>query len=63
MTAATVNAKVADLQKDTTDPESKPTKGLTTDHGVFVADTDNWCVASLLCALSAPAYGIVVLSS
>ncbi|PCH36976.1 catalase [Wolfiporia cocos MD-104 SS10] len=40
--AATENAKIADLEKDITDPVSKPTKGLTTDHGVFVSDTDNW---------------------
>lgn len=46
--ATTVNTKVADLEKDTTDPSGNPTKGLTTDHGVFVADTDNWQVASLI---------------
>lgn len=35
-------AKVTDLQNVTFDPSKKPTKGLTTDHGVFVSDTDNW---------------------
>ncbi|KAI0662540.1 catalase [Cubamyces menziesii] len=39
-------AKVADLQKNTIDPASKPTKGLTTDHGVFISDTDNWLQAT-----------------
>ncbi|KAL1951807.1 hypothetical protein VTO73DRAFT_956 [Trametes versicolor] len=39
-------AKVADLQNVTFDPSKKPTKGLTTDHGVFVSDTDNWLQAS-----------------
>ncbi len=37
-----MTAKVTDLQKDTHVPSSKT--GLTTDHGVFVSDTDNWCV-------------------
>ncbi|KAH9947715.1 catalase [Amylocystis lapponica] len=41
-TAATQNAKVADLQKSTIDPSSNPTKGMTTDHGTFVSETDNW---------------------
>ncbi|KAF8909146.1 catalase-like domain-containing protein [Mucidula mucida] len=35
-----MTAKVTDLQKDTHVPSSKT--GLTTDHGVFVSDTDNW---------------------
>ena len=35
-------AKVADLQKATLDTAKKPGKGLTTDHGVFISDTDNW---------------------
>ncbi|KAI0374468.1 catalase [Pilatotrama ljubarskyi] len=39
-------AKVADLEKAIIDPAKKPTKGLTTDHGVFIADTDNWLQAS-----------------
>lgn len=42
LATATSTAKVADLQNDTIDPASKPNKGLTTDHGVYVADTDNW---------------------
>lgn len=33
---ATVNVKIADLQKDIIGP-----RGLTTDHGVLVSDTDN----------------------
>ncbi|GBE78047.1 catalase [Sparassis latifolia] len=41
-TAATQNPKVADLHRATIDPSANPTKGLTTDHGVFVSDTDNW---------------------
>lgn len=36
-------AKIADLQKATLDT-SKTTKGLTTDYGIFISDTDNWCV-------------------
>ncbi|KAI0768579.1 catalase [Trametes elegans] len=39
-------AKVTDLEKEVIDPAKKPTKGLTTDHGVFVSDTDNWLQAS-----------------
>ncbi|KAI0768580.1 catalase [Trametes elegans] len=39
-------AKVADLQQAIVDPAKKPTKGMTTDHGVFVSDTDNWLQAS-----------------
>ncbi|OSD05927.1 catalase [Trametes coccinea BRFM310] len=39
-------AKVSDLQQNTIDPAKKPTKGLTTDHGVFIRDTDNWLQAS-----------------
>ena len=35
-------AKVADLQQVTMDPSKKPTKVPTTDHGVFISDTDNW---------------------
>ncbi|EED80243.1 candidate catalase [Postia placenta Mad-698-R] len=44
-TAATQTAKIADLQRDIIDPSTKPTKGLTNDHGVFVSDTDNWLKA------------------
>ncbi|KAI0639112.1 catalase [Trametes polyzona] len=39
-------AKAADLQKDTVDPAKSSAKGLTTDHGVLVSDTDNWLKAS-----------------
>ncbi|KAI0670191.1 catalase [Trametes maxima] len=39
-------AKVRDLEKATVEPAKKPTKGLTTDHGVFISDTDNWLQAS-----------------
>ena len=46
LTSVTYTAKVADLQKDSTDPQSKPNKGLTTDYGIYVSDTDNWCVQS-----------------
>ncbi|KAF9032313.1 heme-dependent catalase [Hymenopellis radicata] len=35
-----MTAKVTDLQKDTFVPSSKT--GLTTDHAVFVSNTDNW---------------------
>jgi len=43
--AATTNAKVADLQNDTFDPTARSAnKGLTADYGIYVADTDNWCV-------------------
>ncbi|OBZ79853.1 Catalase A [Grifola frondosa] len=35
-------AKVADLQNNIIDPAKKPTKGQTTDHGVFISDPDNW---------------------
>ena len=44
---ARTTAKVADLQKATweLDPGKKPTKGMTTDHGVFISDTDNWRVS------------------
>ena len=44
LSAVTDTAKIADLQKDILDPSKRPTKSLTTDHGVFVSDTDNWCV-------------------
>ncbi|KAI0932534.1 catalase A [Taiwanofungus camphoratus] len=44
-TSATQSAKIADLEKDSIDPASNPTRGLTTDHGVFVTDTDNWLKA------------------
>ncbi|KAH9919532.1 catalase [Fomitopsis serialis] len=43
--AATETAKIADLQKDIQDPSKRPAKSLTTDHGVFVSDTDNWLKA------------------
>ncbi|PCH33365.1 catalase [Wolfiporia cocos MD-104 SS10] len=43
--ATTENAKIADLQADMIDPAAKPTKGLTTDHGVYISDTDNWLKA------------------
>ena len=42
-------AKTADLQKNTVDPAKELTKGLTTDQGVLVSDTDNWCVMSRSC--------------
>jgi catalase len=45
--AATSTAKVADLQRDTIDPSSGPDHGLTTDHGVKVSNTDDWCVLIL----------------
>lgn len=35
--------KANDLQRDTQLPQ--PDGKLTTDHGVKVTDTDNWCVA------------------
>lgn len=39
-------AKAADLAKDTVDLGNPPRKGITTDHGVYVQDTDNWYVSS-----------------
>ena len=39
-------AKAVDLQKFTTDLAKGPAKGLTTDHGVPISDTDNWFVVS-----------------
>ncbi|KAI0762682.1 catalase [Fomes fomentarius] len=39
-------AKIADLQKATLDTSKKSTKGLTTDYGIFISDTDNWLRAS-----------------
>ncbi|EMD41627.1 hypothetical protein CERSUDRAFT_128555 [Gelatoporia subvermispora B] len=39
-------AKVSDLKNDIVDPYANPTKGLNTDHGVLVADTDSWLKAS-----------------
>lgn len=41
-TVATSTDKIADLQRDT--QETRPGEHLTTDHGVKVSDTDNWCV-------------------
>ena len=41
-------AKVADLKKDTIDPSKKPTKGMTTDTGLFISDPDNWYVLVVL---------------
>ena len=35
-------AKVKDLATDTI--QATPSSGLTTDHGVNISDTDNWCV-------------------
>jgi catalase len=46
-TTATSTAKVADLQRDIVDPTSGPVHGLTTDHGVKVSNTDDWCVFML----------------
>ncbi|KAJ3716582.1 catalase-like domain-containing protein [Lentinula raphanica] len=43
-TSMTSNAKIADLKRDTVTMSSS--SGLTTDHGVFVSDTDNWLRAS-----------------
>ncbi|KAH9911438.1 catalase [Epithele typhae] len=40
------NAKSADLAKATVDVSTAPTKGITTDTGVFVPDTDNWLRAT-----------------
>ncbi|KAF5392730.1 hypothetical protein D9757_000999 [Collybiopsis confluens] len=39
-TSMTNNAKVADLKRNTV--EVTPSTGMTTDHGVFISDTDNW---------------------
>lgn len=39
--------KMKDLKRDTV--EAKPGSILTTDHGVKVRDTDNWC-AEAICA-------------
>lgn len=41
-TAATSTNKVVDLQRDIQEPRTG--EHLTTDHGVKVSDTDNWCV-------------------
>ncbi|TFY56707.1 hypothetical protein EVJ58_g7475 [Rhodofomes roseus] len=41
-TSVADTAKVADLQRDSIDPSDKPNKGLTTDSGTYVSDTDNW---------------------
>ncbi|KAI1797596.1 catalase [Ganoderma leucocontextum] len=38
--------KVADLAKETIDLGKPPRKGITTDHGVYVSDTDNWLTAA-----------------
>ena len=42
-TAATPTDKIADLERDIQVPDKQAP--LTTDHGVNVSDTDNWCVA------------------
>lgn len=47
LTSATSTAKVVDLQRDSVDPKDKPNKGLTTDYGIYVSDTDNWSVLFL----------------
>lgn len=47
LSTVTDTAKVADLQRDIVDPSKRPTKSLTTDHGVFVSNTDNWYVLVL----------------
>lgn len=47
LSSVTDTAKVADLQRDSIDPKDKPNKGLTTDYGIYVSDTDNWSVLSL----------------
>lgn len=51
-------AKHADLQRDVVDPSKVKENVLTTDHGVKVSDTDNWCVVQLfrtmLAFLTAP---------
>ncbi|RPD81695.1 catalase [Lentinus tigrinus ALCF2SS1-7] len=39
-------AKVADLKNSIIDPAKKPTKGMTTDYGIFVSEPDNWLQAS-----------------
>jgi catalase len=39
---ATPTHKVVDLQRDIVQPEELQEQPLTTDHGVKVADTDNW---------------------
>lgn len=43
MQPARTTDKVADLQREI--QETHPDEHLTTDHGVKVSDTDNWCVA------------------
>lgn len=43
LTTVTSTDKVSDLQRDIQEP--RPGSHLTTDHGVKVSDTDNWCVA------------------
>ena len=43
----TATDKIKDLKRDTV--EAKPGSILTTDHGVKVRDTDNWC-AEAICA-------------
>ena len=45
--SATSTAKVADLQRDIVDPTSGSVRGLTTDHGVKVSNTDDWCISML----------------
>jgi len=37
--------KITDLKRDTV--EGKAGSIMTTDHGVKVRDTDNWCVAAM----------------
>ncbi|CCM00762.1 uncharacterized protein FIBRA_02803 [Fibroporia radiculosa] len=41
-TAVVQDEKTADLQKDILDPKAISAKGLTTDHGVSVSNTDHW---------------------
>jgi hypothetical protein len=45
MSSIAATDKVNDLKRDTV--EAKPGSILTTDHGVKVRDTDNWCVAAI----------------
>lgn len=46
ITVATSTDKVVDLQRDIQEPRTG--EHLTTDHGVKVSDTDNWCVPNKL---------------
>jgi catalase len=57
LTSMTNTAKIADLQRCTV--EATSSTGITTDHGVLVSDTDNWCVLILrqsLADTSAPGF-------